>query len=87
MYGPAKRHLSALHDNFDPSCFHTPVSDIVQQQLGNTLTQSWYVDEVLGCHFNPQISALAAAYDKSFQTSLDGEVWISHCACCAVLAV
>lgn len=32
LYGPTERHLSALHDNFDPSCFHTPVSNIGQQR-------------------------------------------------------
>lgn len=45
LYGPRERALSPLHDNFDPSCFHTPVSNIVKQQLVNTLTESWYVDE------------------------------------------
>lgn len=65
----------------------TPVSNIVQQQLVNTLTQSWYVDKGLGYHFNPQIAALTAACERSFQTSLDAEVWISNPTCCAVLAV
>lgn len=38
LYGPGERRLSALHDNFDPSSFHTPVSNIAQQKLVNTLT-------------------------------------------------
>lgn len=41
MYGASERRFSLRHDNFDPSCFHTPVSNTVKQQLVNTLTEAW----------------------------------------------
>lgn len=64
LYGPSERRLSLLHDNFDPSCFHTPVSNIVKQQLVNTLTESWHGDEKGGGLYSqlPPLFSLTVVY-------------------------
>lgn len=53
LYGPGERHLSPLHENFDPPCFHTPVSNIVKQQLVNTLTEPPGLETKGGCTPSP----------------------------------